>query len=569
MNKYLSRNRKGLSTLSLIILLLIAAIFGGIVSYLWVTGYYVSLKQNIPTQDTVAITNMIFNPKNASAFNVTVLNPSYSPDNYVTLSGIGYQGAAEATMHFVTTTEPSLSITPIQRGTSQNFTCIGNLAPYVNSTVRVSAFVVNGSGSTNILKIPYTQLLVSSLDFSPKLGVKNFTITVENAPQSATTLNVTAVGIDYPAEPLINTTRITPALPQVLAPNKTLTLTIGDWSSYATAGGPHNVTVLTEEGYTAGPLNTTIPKLALSVQSINFNVTDTQHFKVTLRNNGSTDTPLNVSAISLLLNGTTSNVTPALNGTTNGVLGNSTATFTVPWNWTNHRNTYVIVTATMLQGISASGSQTTSPNAILSMAGPPTFPDLQHVLVTVRNSPTYSLKEANITSITVTLDNGTTKTLSIVQPTTPPNLVGIGDVTMLKASWNWANYVNRTVTVNVYTNETFVVSYATRTPTSVANYSVFLTIPSAPTFSSADTVHFNVTVDNGPSSSASANVTRITVLLVNGTEIASNFTSQTIAPSANATFVCSWNWSTYRSQGIVVRIYTGSVLRTIYVTKTS
>jgi hypothetical protein len=570
MQKHLGKNKKALSSLSLLILLLIAAIIGGIISYIWVTGYYMSLKEKIPGQDTVAITNLSFNPQNATTFNVTLLNPSYSPSNLIRVFEIGYIGHNENTFHPVLSSIPSLS-TPfnLTRGTSQTFMCKGDLTPYLNQTLAVSVFVVNGSGSTNFIKIPYTQLLIRKISFNSTIGVKNFTITLQNAPLSAANLTITTIGIDYSTQGAINTTLhpITPTLPYTLAPNKTVTLSLNyNWSSYAAAGGSHQISVLTKEGYSASN-STQVPKLAFSIQQINFNQTDTKHFAVTLKNEVSTNTPLNVSRIEVLMdNGTVTDATPPLNSNTNGVLGNSTATFTASWNWTYYRDRSVIVAIYTLQGVEASNKTTTPALSILNT----TFPDSQHVFVTIKNSQ-YSAKVANVTKMTVTLENGTENKIQVTQPPTSPYLVGIGNETMFNAYWNWQTYLNKTVKVNIYTDEGLMASYTTRTPSSLANYTVYLTVPSAPVFNTANTTQFKVTVNNSQTSSGNATITKITVLLVNGTEIDTTFTpqAQTIIPNNNVTFTCLWNWATYRNKSIVILVYTNGGLKAIYVTKTA
>lgn len=570
MRKNLSKNKKALSSLSLIILLLIAAIIGGVISYLWVTGYYVSLKEKIPEQGLVAITNLSFNPQNATAFNVTLLNPSYSPSNGVGVSAIGYEGENENTLHLVQSCTPTLAPFNLTRGTSQTFTCIGNLTSYVNQTLAVSVFVVNGSGSTDFMNIPYTQLLIRKIDFNPTIGVGNFTITLQNSPLSAATLNITKIGIDYFTQGAINTTvhPITPTLPQTLAPNKTVTLTIQGWSEYAAAGGSHQISVLTQEGYITTNY-TQVPRLAFSIQHVNFNETDTKHFIVTVNNKVSTNTPLNVSEIEVTMaNRTVANATPTLNSSTNGVLGNSTATFNASWNWTHYRDKSVLVTVLMMQGLNASSQQITPALSILNT----TFPDAQHVLVTVKNSQ-YSAKVANVTKMTVTLENGTEIPIPIIQPPASPYLVGIGNVTMFNAYWDWnQTYPNKTVKVNIYTNESLVTSYITRTPVSSANYTVYLTIPSAPIFNTGSITRFEVTVQYNQTYNENATITKITVLLVNGTEIDSTFTpqNQTLTPTNSIlNFTCTWNWSTYRNTSIVICVYTNNGLKAIYVTKTS
>lgn len=560
MQKNPNRSKKALGSLSLIILLLIAAIIGGVISYLWVTGYYMSLKANIPNEGIVAITNLSFNPENATAFNVTLLNPSYSPSKNVGVAAIGYEGSNENIIHVVQGCLPALAPFNLTRGTSQTFTCVGNLTGYVNQTLVVSVYVMNGSGATSFIKIPYTKLLVSKIDFNSTTGVNNFKITLRNAPLSAANLTITTIG--FYKQPVINNTFITPRLPYTLAPNKTVTLLVNQsWFSYATTGGSFPFVVSTKEGYTNSS-SVQIPQLASSIQKINFNENDTNHFTVTVKNKVSTNTPLNVSSIEVTMdNGTVKNVTPALKSSTNGILGNSMSTFTASWNWTRYRDRSAGVTVFMLQGVNASGQQITPALSILNT----TFPDSQHVLVRVENSQ-YSAEMANVTKITVTLENGTEKQVQIIQPPASPYLIGIGNVTLFNCYWNWQNYLNKTVTVNIYTTDGLVTSYTTRTP--LANYTVYLAIPSTPVFSTSNTTAFNVTVQNSQASSGNATITRITVLLANGTERETSFMAQTLTPNSTLTFTCTWKWATYGNENIVICVYTNEGLGTIYVMKT-
>jgi len=78
-NMKFTQNIKAISKLSLIILLLISFVIGAFLSYLWVMGYVTELGIRVPEKTTVAITNVSFTPQNTSFFNVTLLNPSYSP----------------------------------------------------------------------------------------------------------------------------------------------------------------------------------------------------------------------------------------------------------------------------------------------------------------------------------------------------------------------------------------------------------------------------------------------------------------------------------------------------------
>jgi len=565
MHNHFPRNRKALSSLTIILLLLIFAIIGGLISYIWVTGYYISLKQKIPKEDIAVITNLSFNPQNATAFNATVLNPSYSPYPIINVTGIAITGENEypPTLNYVATT-PLLPFS-LSRGTNQTFTCTNNWAQYVNQTVIVSAFVQNGSGSTSATKLPYTALNITEVDFNPTLGVNNFTVTLQNRPFSATYLNITGISLSF--TPPINFQNLTqPKLPFTIFSNSSQTFTCHyNWLAESSAGGSYELNVTTKQGYVASYL-ASIPKLVSTVQSMSFNPAHTTYFNVTVANHVSTNTYLNVTRIRILLdNGTAMNVTTPLSPSTNGVLGNHTTTFKCAWDWTNYRNRNVIATVYMLQGINATGQQLTPPAGLLTITGA-VFPDTQHVLVTVQNSP-YSKIPANFTRMQVQLENGAVYNISGVYPSLP-RLVGIGNTTMFNAAWNWTNYPNEPIDIIIYTKEGYSTFWASTTPSNISNYKVFLSIKSA-TFNKTDTTQFFVNVTNSISSAESANVTRIAVLLENGTETNATMTSQTI-PNNGGTipFTCGWDWSTYHDKSIVVLVYTNNELRTIYVTET-
>jgi hypothetical protein len=558
------RNRKALSSLTIILLLLIFAIIGGLISYLWVTGYYISLKQKIPGEDVAVITNLNFNPQNFTAFNATVLNPSYSPYPIINVTRVAITGETEDTLHYVATT-PSLPFS-LSRGTDQTFTCLSNWEQYVNQTVTVSAFVQSGSGSTSATKLPYTALNVTDVDFNSTLGVSNFTISIRNNQLSASYLNITGISLSF-TPPINFTTRMQPSLPFALTPNSSQTFSCNyNWLNESRIGGSYALSVETRQGYVATyPVQ--IPKLASTVQA-RFNAANTTHFNVSVTNQVSTNTYLNVTRIRVLLdNGTAMNVTttPLLSPSANGVLGNQTTTFNCTWNWTNYRNRDVIVTAYMLQGINATGQGLTPPAGLLTITNA-TFPDTQHVVVTVQNSP-YSTIPANVTRIQI-LENGKVFNVSGVLPSLP-QLVGINNITMFNAPWNWTNYLNVPINITVYTSEGYSTSYATTTPSNISNYQVYLSILSAPTFN-ASLPGFNVTIYNGQQSSGNATITRIEVFLVNGTTNNATCTSlpYTLIAGGKETFTCQWSWTHNSNKSIVILVYTTEGLKAIYVTTT-
>jgi len=558
-------SKKALSSLAIILLLLIFAIIGGLISYLWVTGYYISLKQKIPGNDIAVITNLSFNPQNATAFNATLLNPSYSPYPTINITGMAITGETENTLHYVATI-PSFPF-PLSRGTNQTFTCLSNWAQYVNQTVTVSAFVQSGSGSTSATEVPYTALNITQVNFNSTLGVNNFTISIRNNALSATYVNITQISLSF-TPPVNFTSLMQPSLPFTLTPSSSQTFTCNyNWLNESRIGGPYELSVETKQGY-AATYPAKIPKLASAVQT-SFNASDTEHFNVTVTNHVSTNTYLNVTRIRVLLdNGTAMNVTTtqALSPSTNGVLGNQFTTFKCNWNWVKYRNRDVIATVYMLQGINATSQQVTTPPAGLLTISHVVFPDNQHILITVQNSR-YSTIPANVNRIFVQLENGTEYNITRVYPSLP-QLVEISNTTMFSAYWNWTNYLNEPIDIIIHTNEGYSTSYATTTPSSVANYQVYLSIQSA-TFNKTDTTQFFVNVTNSNSSIGSANVTRIAVLLENGTLTNSTIQSQIVPNNGSTiTFTCVWDWSTYQNKSIVILVYANNEPEAIYVTGT-
>jgi hypothetical protein len=579
MQKQIGRNTKALSTLMLIILLLASAIIGGILAYLWVTGYYVSLKERIPDKNSASIVDVSFRAQNATAFNVTILNPSYSPDINVTVEAIVYSLKGDTTLQIPSFIVPVLPHN-ISRGDSETFFCklSTNWGTYVNKTLVVSVFVENGIGSTAAVTLPYTKLWIENVDFNAALGIQNFTVTLKNDQQSATYLNVTKIFLDEVE--LTNLT--TPKLPFTLYQDQSAKLFTCNynWSSYA-AGGDHTLYVRTLQGYTEA-YGVRVPTLAYSVQEINFNLTDMTHFNVTVKSQVSTNNPLNVSRIELLLdNGTRKNY--YFSSPINAVPPNQTATFTCDWDWTNYRNRNVIATVYMTQGIyPESGQQTTPPAAILSIPEPPAFPDTQHFFITIKNSDyPGSIKTANVTKITVKFENGTEKQITIVQPSSGPYLIRVGETMMFSCLLNWENYLDKDLCILVYTNETSLYNplyssyntlYTVRTPSSTSNYYVNLTVPWT-MFNATNTAQFDVNVTNN-NSNRDANITRIEVMLENGTiiNVTPALLPYLLPINSTTIFTCNWDWSSYHDKNVTIRIYTTEgntqILRTFYKTKT-
>ena len=135
------RNPRAISRLSLILLLLIATITGAFLSYMGVMSYYYL----IPEETSINITEVAFSAQNTTAFDVTLLNPSYSPSD-ATISRIAVI-TSDNIVYIINMTQPSLPH-KINPGKKETFTCLWNWSGHVGKKIKVVVFIDEGSGAT-------------------------------------------------------------------------------------------------------------------------------------------------------------------------------------------------------------------------------------------------------------------------------------------------------------------------------------------------------------------------------------------------------------------------------------
>jgi len=323
------RNKKGISTLSLIILLLVSGIIGAILSYLWTVGYYVEIGLTIPEGvATIAITNVTFPIENSNYFDVTVLNPSYS-----------YAEAKITSIALVTTTDD---------GESQNDS--GATFPHETSNVKL-----------NFVKT----------EIDTKVTIERFNVTVRNSVDSLIPLNVAEILFDSISIPSQNITvkDENATLPQQLQPNQTKTFTC-NWNMLengvlGVVSSSHTITVKTLQGYSAVKTETLPAVVSLNISDVSFTaLPDTSGFNVTISNHPASPHFVNVSRITI------KNDTQVFdNITITGVIHNSTTTggtlpaLLVPggnltlqcvWNWEAFKGKEVTITVYTTQGYARS-----------------------------------------------------------------------------------------------------------------------------------------------------------------------------------------------------------------------
>jgi len=537
----LIRNMHAIGRLSLLILMLTSAVIGGLLSYLWVTGYYESLK--IQVGPALSITNAMFPLQDTYHFNVTILHPTHSNiTGAADITQITVSTLRDGIVHNVTKVIPSLD-TPLQKGASQNFKCSWNWANYTGETVRIDVSVAEGSGGSREFETPRVNLRIPEVDFNSTIGVTCFNVTVENDAISETYVNVTGIAVTA-NEIIQNVTETTP-LPWALNPGNTQDFKcVWNWTDYQNTSV--TVAVHTLQGYMNYTIQTTPFPVTLSVTEILFNIANTSYFSVNVTNNEASPTYVNITRIAVAIENLTvqewtvengTYVEPAIPYTLNS---SSSVIFVCPWNWTEHRDKNVAIIIETLQGFKAQRVQVTPPPVVLNITYVGFNPtDTNHFNITVQNSE-FSLEGANttVTEIHVTVENViVAKLMDDMVPSLPLTL-GWNESRPLNCSWSWGMHVGKNVTIVVQT----VQGYSCHSdPVTL----VALVITDV-VFNPVDTDHFLLTVKNPGLPLSPLDITVITATVegeLHQILDALPFLPFVLPSGADITFMCSWNWS--------------------------
>jgi hypothetical protein len=131
----LLRDAAGISRIFLIVLLVIAFIFGALFSYIYTMGYYAPFEFLLPDKPVFAIQSAEFSKQDTSFFDVTVINPSYSQSG-VNITGIEARTNDDNRIHTVTSTVPEMPLV-LPRGQSQTFRLTGT-GPTTRCSMRMT-----------------------------------------------------------------------------------------------------------------------------------------------------------------------------------------------------------------------------------------------------------------------------------------------------------------------------------------------------------------------------------------------------------------------------------------------
>jgi hypothetical protein len=351
----------GISKIVLILLLSISFIVGALFSYVYTMGLYAPSEFLMPDKPVMSIQSVEFSNQDTHFFDFTVLNPSYSMSD-VTMTRVETRTPDENIVHVITSTVPSIPFV-LQKGHSQTFRANWNWAnysdiklPYTDTPIEIRVFLEDGRGEIFEIRRPLTRLTITEHRFDPSRSVNHFNLTVENLASSETHVNITAFII---GGNLVQTDKVTPTLPYMLNPGDAPAQfqCLFNWTGFM--GQSVTLGVDTEQGYITR-LSPTLPgpvTLDIPTSQIVFNATiSTQQFNITVTNDASSSTPVDINRITVTvgqqtpvnITQTTPNMPLRLDTNTSQII------VCAGWDWSAYNGQTVKITAYTTQGFTVS-----------------------------------------------------------------------------------------------------------------------------------------------------------------------------------------------------------------------
>jgi hypothetical protein len=553
---------RAVSTFVIIILMIISAIVGGIISYAFTIAYYAKKPQGT----TLTITDVYVNKDNVNQFTISVLNPSYSPTD-ATISRIAISLKEETQLYDIIETNPPLEngiIVPI--GESKNITCItirkdnatvkiGELIGsfgFAGKTIIVHVFSSDSAAANMETKLPFVQLDIN-VNFNPKVSVKKCNVTITNDMQSAVDVTIKNLEIwgviDAEVDPDVREQPIT--IPKGGSQDFRFNIS---WSGIS-ATVP--LIVYTEQGYIFRK-ELELKGFNTFVKSVNFNREDTSHFNITILNSDGSASYVNVTKIRCTLdNGTYSE--QEFNFV--GIMPNTTRTFTFNWDWKEYRNRNVTVVAYFLQDFETSIYIVKTPPPIIVEVKNSVF-DLRKTgqfNVTIQNHAS-SIEAINVTQIMIKENgqilNGTTE----VNPQLPYGLIHPGNNATFTCVFNWADFIedygrNLTLAIQIVADASLNDTYEFSFTLPVAE----LNITTVNCAEIGGTKYMNVTVKNLDYSLRNLTLSKIIVTvegLANPLEYVLPKNQTIITIGSEIAVLCPFDWQKYSDRDAIVTVLT-------------
>ncbi|UCG36451.1 MAG: hypothetical protein JSV64_07555 [Candidatus Bathyarchaeota archaeon] len=273
---------KGVSTLSLIVLLLVSGVIGAILSYLWTVGYYVDLGLNVPEDISVAITNVSFPLLNSTYFEVTVLNPTYSKEDANITSVVLI---VANTVELNVNTTPATPY-PLRKGEAVTFRCNERWGEHTGGVLIVGIFVEDGSGAARSYITEYIDLDITEISLDTEKSINEFNVTVHNRSKHPLDVSKLLLGLEEIPEAAIFVDTENVTLPYTILENETIVLTcfFPLWDSKTNVGVLGKTTAITLDtlqGYQASSYRAFPKPVSLAISNVTFPLLNTTQFVLT------------------------------------------------------------------------------------------------------------------------------------------------------------------------------------------------------------------------------------------------------------------------------------------------
>lgn len=443
-------NKKAISTLMMIILLLVAIIFGALMSYLWVMANFYLEPEN--TVD-LAITEVVFPVNHADYFNFTIMNPTHSASG-TNITKIYLTVEDGKNLTEVKSIYPETLPIPLAKGSTKTLQCFTYWGAFAGKEITVHVSSLNGSGAAKTVRTELVQLELN-VNFNASKSCKEFSALIINNLNS---IDLTLTKVFVNKDPLQNLTysaNMTElSLPKGLARGTTLSFRgFYDWEYMMNP----IVNVTTAEGYWVAKRANATASVLLIVTNVSFDEEKPDEINVTIENSPVSKASVEIENITIGYDSTVDviNGTKATPNLPHKLRTNTTQTFTCYWSWRERRDKELTITVYTKQGytpVTSRETVTTPPPAIIRIT------DLNFSLVhrefflaNVTNLDS-SIQNVTVKNVTIVVDNSTIK----INETLPsPFDLGMGKTQQFNCTFNWTKYEGKNVTVNIYTNEGF------------------------------------------------------------------------------------------------------------------
>jgi len=362
------------ATLALLVITLVLA--SSLFTYMVVSGYWYGLGIKVPGIIAIAITDVEFPLNNTKRFDITVMNPSYSPSDASIEAILVVTPDGEA--HEVRATEPWLPKTLV-RGASTTFKCYWNWANYTGDELKIIVMPREGSGASVRARPPAVEL-----ELSPFFNASSpfwFLLNITNSAGSPANVSLTSVDValdngtwirGLPTEPSVSWEE-----PSVIRPNSTLTLNC-TWNWLAYRNRTITIVAKSLEGYTGYLFDyRTPPDVVLDITEVVFAIYNetVYYFNITVFNAPSSPAPARICNITALVNNTLFtpeqlNVTPPVSPPY-VLRPNSSVVFTCYWNWSLYEGYNMTITVETVLGYVANATVNITAGAALSLVSTP------------------------------------------------------------------------------------------------------------------------------------------------------------------------------------------------------